>query len=1008
MRLRSASLAATALMISSSRAGELLLSAGTIDTATLPNLLQAAPQEVSASGRQVLQLRGPITQRQRRQLSELGIVLGDYLPRNAFLVDLKDGDRAALRALDFVEWLGDWRPQWKLAPGIGQRNYFSQDRIDLAGRGEVAVEITLFEGADVDLALAEIEFVADGNAVRVDSLGAHTIVSIALPLTSVGLLADLSEVQFVEEAGDYQFRNSTTRWIAQTNTSGAGQTPLYDAGINGAGQIVGVMDGQVDVNHCSFSDTDPIGANHRKIQAYNTALGSDSHGTHVAGTAIGDAAADNDTRGIAWGGRLVYHTIPAFSESAMNTRLTTHHGQGARVHTNSWGDDGTTAYNGLCRGIDSFSYSNEDSLVLFAVSNGGVVTNPDNAKNLLAVGASSDTPSQGNHCSGGTGPTSDGRRKPEVYLPGCGTLSSRWSTACSTTSSSGTSMASPAVAGAGLLVRQYFADGYYPSRSASIADAFSPSGALVKACLVNSAVNMTGVSGYPSNLEGWGRIKLDNTMVTTGNPRSLVVRDVRNASGLLDDEVYEQQIQSTNSGERMRITLVWTDPPAAAGAGIADINDLDLEVVAPDSSLYLGNVFDGNASITGGTRDDKNNVEQVHIAAPALGDWTVRVRATQTNAGFNGGRQGYALVISGAIVPEVPALTIQTPSGTPAFLAPGAPTPFDVRVTPGEEALVPGSATLWYRDDGGAYQSTALTLVSGNDYTATLPDALCESSPQFYLSAEGDGGTTVTLPANAPIGVFSATVGVINTTFSDDMELNLGWQVNVAGDDTATTGVWTRVNPNGTAAQPEDDNSDPGVTAWVTGQGAVGGGVGDNDVDGGKTTLYSPLLDLSAVGSATISYYRWYSNDAGGSPNADTFTVEISNGGPWTLVETVGPAGPGTGGGWIYYEFDVESLVALSGAVRVRFTASDTGGGSIIEAGVDDFIVTSFECENPTVCLGDLNEDGLIDLTDLSLMLANFGTASGADPQDGDLDGDGDVDITDVSLMLAVFGTTCS
>ena len=61
----------------------------------------------------------------------------------------------------------------------------------------------------------------------------------------------------------------------------------------------------------------------------------------------------------------------------------------------------------------------------------------------------------------------------------------------------------------------------------------------------------------------------------------------------------------------------------------------------------------------------------------------------------------------------------------------------------------------------------------------------------------------------------------------------------------------------------------------------------------------------------------------------------------------------------------------------------------------------------PPDCPGDLNGDDLRDLTDLSIVLSNFGTTTGADPEDGDFDGDGDVDLTDLSVMLSVFGQPC-
>ena len=102
--------------------------------------------------------------------------------------------------------------------------------------------------------------------------------------------------------------------------------------------------------------------------------------------------------------------------------------------------------------------------------------------------------------------------------------------------------------------------------------------------------------------------------------------------------------------------------------------------------------------------------------------------------------------------------------------------------------------------------------------------------------------------------------------------------VNGVGD-TATTGAWTRVNPVGTSAQPEDDHSVPGTMCFVTGQGSVGGGDGDNDVDGGVTTLRTNILDASGLSDPYISYWRWFSNNQGGAPGEDTFLIDISNNG---------------------------------------------------------------------------------------------------------------------------------
>ncbi|MCZ6444606.1 MAG: hypothetical protein O6758_00320, partial [Planctomycetota bacterium] len=180
---------------------------------------------------------------------------------------------------------------------------------------------------------------------------------------------------------------------------------------------------------------------------------------------------------------------------------------------------------------------------------------------------------------------------------------------------------------------------------------------------------------------------------------------------------------------------------------------------------------------------------------------------------------------------------------------------------------------------------------------------------------------------------------------------------------------------------------------------------GANDVDNGQTTLTSPVIDLLGAPNATISYWRWYSNDEGASPNADVFVVDISNnnGSTWTNVETVGPGGPQTSGGWIFRQFGVADFVAPTAQVRVRFIASDEGSGSLVEAAVDDFTVSEVLCDRSIP--GDLDGDGTVGILDLLSLLADWGPCP--DPPDvcpADLDGDGSVGILDLLTLLANWG----
>ncbi|MDE0961293.1 MAG: S8 family serine peptidase, partial [Planctomycetota bacterium] len=615
----------------------LYLQVGNIETNRLENLLVLEEPTFPSNRVRVLVLDRPMDEEVAGRLDEIGVRPLDYLPSHAFTVRLEGVDRAELSRVPGVIRVVDYYDAWKLQPGIVERLGTHQQRVrrELDRMGMLALIVSLHPGEDVGQSILQIR--QSGATVElVERVGTHDELSVIATPDQLVALSSIGSILFIEDAPDIRYRNGTTRWIIQTNVTN--QVPVYDNGIHGEGQIIGVLDGRVDQSHCSFSGG--------KIVAYNSTAGADSHGTHVAGTAAGNNGLDNDTRGIAYEASLVTNTVPAFTEAGIVGRLNLHHGQGARIHTNSWGNDGTTAYDSLSRGFDVFLRDNEESFVCLAVTNGAVLRNPENAKNLLAIGASQDTPSEASHCSGGVGPTSDGRRKPEVYAPGCSTLSSQAATACSVTASTGTSMACPAVSGAAALIRQYYVNGYYPSGSANPADAMTPSGALIKATLINSATDMTGVAGYPSNLEGWGRARIGDPLFFTGDSRTLgVLEDVRNASGMSSGQQATYNVNVINSGESLRITLVWTDVAATAGAGVAPVNDLDLEVTSPSGPLFLGNVFTGGFSSTGGTRDSINNVEQVHIQTPESGSWSVRIRGTAVNSGT----QGYSVLVTGGI-----------------------------------------------------------------------------------------------------------------------------------------------------------------------------------------------------------------------------------------------------------------------------------------------------------------------------------------------------------------------
>jgi hypothetical protein len=175
----------------------------------------------------------------------------------------------------------------------------------------------------------------------------------------------------------------------------------------------------------------------------------------------------------------------------------------------------------------------------------------------------------------------------------------------------------------------------------------------------------------------------------------------------------------------------------------------------------------------------------------------------------------------------------------------------------------------------------------------------------------------------------------------DDVETARGWTVGAPGDD-AASGLWIAADPvgtsyNGLAVQPEDDHTtDPGTICFVTGNANPGDAAGTNDVDGGRTTLLSPVFDLADAISAQVSYWRWYTNDAGNSPDEDYWVVEVTNdGSDWITLENTNQSSAA----WQQMSFDLGAMMQLTSTVQLRFIASDENDGSLVEAAVDDFLL---------------------------------------------------------------------
>ncbi len=185
-----------------------------------------------------------------------------------------------------------------------------------------------------------------------------------------------------------------------------------------------------------------------------------------------------------------------------------------------------------------------------------------------------------------------------------------------------------------------------------------------------------------------------------------------------------------------------------------------------------------------------------------------------------------------------------------------------------------------------------------------------------------------------------------NVVFFDDFESSQGWVVDPNSNDTATTGMWERANPEGTSYSGVDYQLGTTVSGsydLVT-EGSAGSSVGSYDIDGGDTTIRSPNITLPSSGDVTLSfsyYLAHYTNAA----SDDYLRVKVVGSTTQTVFEELG-AGNTDAATWDTFSTSLNSFRGQT--VYLLIEAADGGGGSLVEAAVDDVLVESSEVPPPT------------------------------------------------------------
>lgn len=989
--------------------------------AEAPAMRVGAAESVSAQARRalgdaaerrvVVRLSETPTAEARARFARSGVRLLAPLGDGAYFATVR---RDTARVDGVLERLGvvdaeEIRAEWKLHPALARGGAPEHAVILGEGGQERAVAGYVVFHADADLEASSRALIDGFGVVVVDTLESVHGLVIEAPREAYARLAGLDEVQWLEPAlPAFSETNAANRVRTQADVA---QSSPY--GLDGSGVTVFVFDSGRAESHPDFQG---------RITYIDSASIS-THATHVAGTVGSNGlhsgmapGVDIVSGGFGTDGTGVFlYTNPGDIETDYASAIAL----GASISNNSIGTN--TATNGFpcsitgdygvtASVIDAVVRGSQGAPIIVFWANGNerqtdrcgqqyaTTAPPGGAKNAISVGAlnaNNDTVTSFTSW----GPTDDGRLKPEISAPGCQsdgdggvtstTLNGGYSSFC------GTSMASPTAAGCAALLLQDW--------RAQFPEMEDPKNAMVKALFAHTAQDL--LNPGPDYQTGYGSIRVVDAIDQMRSGRFV-------ETSAEQGEAVRWTI-TVGAGETVKITAAWDDVPATPNTFRALVNDLDVLVTGPSGESYFPWTLAPDAPSLAATRDKANrldNIEQVAFTAGDAGTYVVQVFGREVPAG----PQSVSVVSSHALSPVV---GLNIAEVVPALVPPGAPVDFTVSMT--GDSIAPGSARLWWAN-GGGFSEVALSDLGGGQFGGALPGQFCTGSPvEFYFEAEGVTAGVVTQPAGGASAPFVAAVGEEVEVWFDDFTSDTGWSVGAPGD-LATTGVWERAEPQATAAQPGAAFSLP--TCWVTGASA-GSGQGDFDVDGGATTLVSPVFDLSGTTDPVIVYQRWYSNTTGAAPGADTLRVELSNNGgsTWSLAESVGPSGRGTNGGWFESSVRVSDILTPTSQVRVRFVASDLGSGSIVEAAIDDVRIVDLVCGlSPPSCPADVTTegedngvpDGLVSLSDFSYFLARWSTgdASSDITQEGacaiGTGGDG-VTLSDFSCYLAAWSSGC-
>lgn len=438
--------------------------------------------------------------------------------------------------------------------------------------------------------------------------------------------------------------------------------------LNGESMTVGVWDGAaVRTSHQEFDNR----VTHTDGTQFSNSNSGTEHATHVAGTMIASGVSSS-AKGMAPKASLRANDWN-FDESEMaafgaSGFLISNHSYGFCTDPGSdfsggcgWQNWRFGYYDEVAASWDEIAYEAPYYLIVKASGNdlndgkntsrGGydLLEGAGTSKNVLVVGAAEDVlnytgPSSIELASfSSTGPTDDGRIKPDIVGNGVDVRSSFSGSDSAYETISGTSMAAPNVSGSMILLQQHYNN---------LHEAFMKSSTL-RGLVIHTAKE-AGTTPGPDYRFGWGLIDAEKAAsIISNNSESTLIEE----HTLKNGESFQKIIEADGLSPLI-VTICWTD---LKGSTLSDnsssvnstsrrlINDLDSRLANSNETFAPWTLDPNNLSSAAETGDNsRDNVEKIEIKNPISGEYVITI---DHKSSLFSGTQDFSIIASG-IVPS--------------------------------------------------------------------------------------------------------------------------------------------------------------------------------------------------------------------------------------------------------------------------------------------------------------------------------------------------------------------